>query len=99
MIWSVGFTIAVLALLNVGLYFVVVRPVTAMSSAAEAISKGNFGIPELSANGRDEISRLAASFNLLRRSLEKAMGMLKKGHRSEERRVGKECRSRWSPYH
>jgi protein-histidine pros-kinase len=79
MIWSAGFTIAVLALLNVGLYFVVVRPVTAMSSAAEAISKGNFGIPELPANGRDEISRLAASFNLIRRSLEKAMGMLKKG--------------------
>ena len=23
----------------------------------------------------------------------------KKGYRSEERRVGKECRSRWSPYH
>ena len=22
-----------------------------------------------------------------------------KGERSEERRVGKECRSRWSPYH
>ena len=22
-----------------------------------------------------------------------------KGSRSEERRVGKECRSRWSPYH
>ena len=22
-----------------------------------------------------------------------------KGQRSEERRVGKECRSRWSPYH
>ena len=22
-----------------------------------------------------------------------------KKHRSEERRVGKECRSRWSPYH
>ena len=26
-------------------------------------------------------------------------GMLKKCNRSEERRVGKECRSRWSPYH
>ena len=27
-------------------------------------------------------------------------GLMKKiGHRSEERRVGKECRSRWSPYH
>ena len=24
---------------------------------------------------------------------------LQKGIRSEERRVGKECRSRWSPYH
>ena len=24
---------------------------------------------------------------------------LKKKYRSEERRVGKECRSRWSPYH
>ena len=25
------------------------------------------------------------------------LGMI--AHRSEERRVGKECRSRWSPYH
>ena len=23
----------------------------------------------------------------------------RQGYRSEERRVGKECRSRWSPYH
>ena len=26
-------------------------------------------------------------------------GATKTGMRSEERRVGKECRSRWSPYH
>src|SRR2546430_9294679 len=25
--------------------------------------------------------------------------IVKRGDRSEERRVGKECRSRWSPYH
>ena len=25
--------------------------------------------------------------------------LIKPQHRSEERRVGKECRSRWSPYH
>ena len=25
--------------------------------------------------------------------------MLEQRNRSEERRVGKECRSRWSPYH
>ena len=26
-------------------------------------------------------------------------GLLGRSDRSEERRVGKECRSRWSPYH
>ena len=29
----------------------------------------------------------------------KAIGSGGFGNRSEERRVGKECRSRWSPYH
>ena len=28
-----------------------------------------------------------------------ALANLLRIHRSEERRVGKECRSRWSPYH
>ena len=28
-----------------------------------------------------------------------AQGSFYRGERSEERRVGKECRSRWSPYH
>ena len=29
----------------------------------------------------------------------RGIGHVERGHRSEERRVGKECRSRWSPYH
>src|SRR2546425_12752687 len=33
------------------------------------------------------------------KTLAKAAQVLKAGDRSEERRVGKECRSRWSPYH
>ena len=32
-------------------------------------------------------------------ALEAADGRVFVGARSEERRVGKECRSRWSPYH
>ena len=28
-----------------------------------------------------------------------ALKLIRKTTRSEERRVGKECRSRWSPYH
>ena len=31
--------------------------------------------------------------------VEEENGMPKRPVRSEERRVGKECRSRWSPYH
>ena len=31
--------------------------------------------------------------------LECGFGRSKNAGRSEERRVGKECRSRWSPYH
>src|SRR5258708_22647088 len=36
---------------------------------------------------------------LPRRSIEGAHVRHRRGARSEERRVGKECRSRWSPYH
>ena len=39
-----------------------------------------------------------APINCPCRELEK-IEEIKKYYRSEERRVGKECRSRWSPYH
>ena len=32
-------------------------------------------------------------------TMELAVGRASRKSRSEERRVGKECRSRWSPYH
>src|SRR5690348_17749322 len=34
-----------------------------------------------------------------KRSTKRSRGATRLGGRSEERRVGKECRSRWSPYH
>ena len=34
-----------------------------------------------------------------RRSCEDTKKLIEADGRSEERRVGKECRSRWSPYH
>ena len=48
-----------------------------------------------------------ADFNFLKEQLSLTDGNLAShtrsleelGYRSEERRVGKECRSRWSPYH
>src|SRR2546429_8296563 len=47
-------------------------------------------MPWVSANINYEQSIGYSRYNALETSLH---------HRSEERRVGKECRSRWSPYH
>ena len=46
--------------------------------------------------GRSYIGRL---FGCNFRTIEKGIDELYENVRSEERRVGKECRSRWSPYH
>ena len=37
--------------------------------------------------------------DVLNKNPETDFGIYAKAERSEERRVGKECRSRWSPYH
>ena len=42
------------------------------------------------------LARLGIRGELLAQEIEKEIAKLP---RSEERRVGKECRSRWSPYH
>ena len=68
--------LATLLLLDVLLYFTVVRPVVQLSKMADQISLGNFDTPELPASGSDEIATLGASFNRMRRSLEKAIHML-----------------------
>ena len=41
----------------------------------------------------------AYSSSTVRKVLRERDGIAKDDVRSEERRVGKECRSRWSPYH
>src|SRR2546430_3116553 len=54
---------------------------------------------------RDDLVISPAPLRLARESLDTfdehpaVPGPVEHGHRSEERRVGKECRSRWSPYH
>ena len=53
--------------------------------------------------GREVIAREKAIDEAKRAALEQAIGSAIESsttvERSEERRVGKECRSRWSPYH
>lgn len=68
--------VATLLLLDLLLYFTVVRPVVRLSRMADQISLGNFDTPELPSSGSDEIAVLGGSFNRMRRSLEKAINML-----------------------
>ena len=42
---------------------------------------------------------LQLEYSLIERTVERELIPMAKALRSEERRVGKECRSRWSPYH
>ena len=64
------------AVLNVALSRLIIRPIVRMARAADQVSTGNFGVPEFSITGNDEIAVVATSFNRLRRSLEKAMRLL-----------------------
>src|SRR3989442_15505003 len=43
-----------------------------------------------------QMQDLQQQMSRMQQSFDERMGIMK---RSEERRVGKECRSRWSPYH
>jgi protein-histidine pros-kinase len=65
-----------LILLNVLLYFMIVRPASRLSQIADEVSRGNLQAPELNVTGKDEISILAASFNRMRVSLTQALKML-----------------------
>ena len=62
--------------LNLMLNWMIVRPITRMARAADAVSTGDFEIPEFSERGTKEIAVLGVSFNRMRRSLEKAMRMI-----------------------
>lgn len=67
-----------LLVLDLVLYFSVLRPVARLSAMADNISKGNLDVEELPVRGRDEISMLARSFNRMQRSLARAMEILNK---------------------
>jgi len=71
-----GVFVVLFVILNVMLSFLIVRPITQLSDAADKISTGNMDIPEFGEKGRDEVSLLARSFNRMRRSLEKAIALI-----------------------
>ena len=54
----------------------IIRPVSEMARAADAVSIGDFSIPEFVPESKDEIGTLGIAFNRLRRSTEEAIKLL-----------------------
>ncbi|MBL0121336.1 MAG: HAMP domain-containing protein [Betaproteobacteria bacterium] len=69
--------LAVFVVLNLMLDRMIVRPVAEMARQADAVSIGNFSIPEFAPKTRDEIGVLGIAFNRMRRSTEEAIKLLK----------------------
>lgn len=67
---------AIFIILNLMLTYLIINPIRRISQSADRISNGEFGEPELSEAGKDEMAALSGSFNRIRRSLEKAIQMM-----------------------
>ncbi|HTR04644.1 MAG TPA: DUF3365 domain-containing protein [Thermoanaerobaculia bacterium] len=72
----VGVFLFLLVLLNVLLWFSIIRPIRRLSHMADQVSTGNLDVPEVHLHSHDEVGRLAGSFNRMRISLVKALKML-----------------------
>ncbi len=72
----VGIFAFILVLLNLLLWFFIIRPIRRLSQMADAVSMGNLEAPEVSFRNQDEVGVLAGSFNRMRISLVKALKML-----------------------
>lgn len=71
-----GIFIFIIIMLNIMLRKIIIRPIILIANQADTISMGDMSTPEFDASGKDELATLSASFNRMRRSLQKAMKML-----------------------
>jgi protein-histidine pros-kinase len=65
-----------IVLIDLAMYFIVIRPLHKVSRNADIISKGEIDLPPLEVKGKDEIADVTASFNRMHTSLIKAFEML-----------------------
>lgn len=67
---------AAIVLIDLGMFFIVIRPLRKVSASADRISTGDIDQPPLPVKGNDEIAQVTTSFNRMHTSLRKAMEML-----------------------
>ena len=77
--------VVIVVVLNFMLRRIVITPVTRMAAIADDVSKGAQDTPEFAETGDDEIAVLSRSFTRMRRSLEKAISMLRRPGTSTRR--------------
>jgi HAMP domain-containing protein len=68
--------LATIVLIDLGMYFIVIRPLRTVSTSVDRISTGEIDLPPLPVKGKDEIAQVTTSFNRMHTSLKKAMEML-----------------------
>jgi HAMP domain-containing protein len=68
--------IVTIVVLDIGVYFLVVRPLALVSGTADRVSTGEKNVPPLPVKGKDEIATVTAAFNRMQVSLSKALKML-----------------------
>jgi len=61
--------------LDAGVFWFVIRPLRVVSDTADRVSRGEKNVPPVEVVGKDEIATVAASFNRMQVSLEKALRM------------------------
>jgi len=77
LIWFLAaiFAVTIFAL-DAAVYLLVIRPLRAVSTAANMVSRGQTELPALEVRSRDEIAEVTTSFNRMHVSLAKALRML-----------------------
>ncbi len=68
--------VCVLLVVNASLYVLVIRPVRRIARIADQVSLGDTSAAEFPSGGGREVAALSASFNRMRKSLDKALRML-----------------------
>ena len=76
LVYLVVALLAIIAALDVGVSFIVIRPLRLVSDAADRASRGEITPAPLSVKGNDEIAAMTASFNRMQVSLAKALKLL-----------------------
>ena len=71
-----GIFVVLYVALNWVLSRMILRPIAEMARSAEAVSTGDFDVPEFAEGRRDEVGMLAVAFNRMRRSLQQAFKMI-----------------------